>query len=927
MGTLMKKDKNSTANKSTIVGKNTAADKIAANDKNIPSSSDKSVTPTKTIAIDKRYPDTMPDSREKSKRLLNSLFWILPILVALTSFYFLKSDGLVFIKWYLTFFALGAAFLPLTSKIFADSDDCGYLFSKPLAMAIAGFTIWSFSYLRILPFRLVFVILIVLGFTAFFYLYPKLRTPFLERVKAPKTIRVMALQETLFVSSLLFWSFARGLKPLLDSLEKPMNYGFMMSIMRTDYLPALDMWYTQGKINYYYFGQFIYSFITKLSGLTPDVSYNLSLASTFALTLTTAFAIGYLLLSYAIKRGVKLYKAAPTIGGLIGAYILTLGGNSHSFFYGTVNVGGKDVFAPGYKLLEFLKNTGLLAKWNPPAKDMSSATDFVDNKINGFFFPDSTRFIGYNPSTHDKTIHEFPYYSFLVADLHAHLINLTFVLLFIGILIVLLNSKSLFGVSESLWKHDIKLNNSNDKHWFLNELRGNLSVMLNTLKSPIFLLCSVLLGIFMMCNFWDFAVYVVVLSMTLLILNLRGFGRLGGLETVPIFLLQVGIILASFLAFSNPVITVIAFAVSAILCFGLLILVKDAFTITGALLSLFFFVSHLLVLPFNMNFDPMSKSIKMSVAQTPLYQLFILYGAHVIIGVLFLVFVIRHRAVNKADLSNVEQSTHTHSKVSKFLSGMNPLDFFVCGLFVCGFIFMILPEIIYVVDIYSGDFKRANTMFKFAYQAFVMMSLVIGYAIARIVLTKPSSSKFDFKWSIVSIFMILLLLLPGYYTKIATDQWLGDFTMANYKGLNGVVGLPDKDRNSAIAWINKNIKGQPVLLEAYGDSYTEANQLSAYTGLPTVMGWQTHEWLWRTSKTVKDSYGKIVRPRQVDVETMYNYTDDAKANALFTKYKIEYIAVGKFEKTKFPALNETKLKALGDIAFTADTLYIIKVRK
>lgn len=923
----MKKGKISTANKSTIAGKNTVADKTAANDKNTPSSADKSVASNKTITTAKQYPDTMPDSKEKSKRLLNSLFWILPLLVAFSSFYFLKSDGMVFIKWYLTFFALGAAFLPLTSRIFADSDDCGYLFSKPLAMAIAGFTIWSFSYLRILPFRLVFVILIVLGFTAFFYLYPKLRSPFLERVKSPKTIRVMALQETLFVSSLLFWSFARGLKPLLDSLEKPMNYGFMMSIMRTDYLPALDMWYTQGKINYYYFGQFIYSFITKLSGLTPDVSYNLSLASTFALTLTTAFAIGYLLLSYSIKKGAKLYKAAPTIGGLIGAYILTLGGNSHSFFYGTVNVGGKDVFAPGYKLLEFLKNTGLLAKWNPPAKDMASATDFVDNKINGFFFPDSTRFIGYNPSTHDKTIHEFPYYSFLVADLHAHLINLTFVLLFIGILIVLLNSKSLFGMSDSLWKKDIKLKSNIDKHWFLNEIKANLSSMLHTLKNPTFLLCSVLLGIFMMCNFWDFAVYVVVLSMTLLIVNLRGYGRLGSFETVPIFFLQVGLILASFLLIPNPAVAVGGFAVTAVLCFALLLLAKDAFTITGALLSLFFFASHLLILPFNMNFDPMSKSVKMSVAHTPLYQLFILYGAHVIIGVLFLIYIIRHRVVNKADLSHVEQSTHTHGKAGKFLSAINPLDFFVCGLFVCGFIFIMLPEIVYVVDIYSGDFKRANTMFKFAYQGFVMMSLVIGYAIARIALTKPSASKFDFKWSVAAIFMILLLLLPGNYTKIATDQWLGDFTMANYKGLNGVVGLPDKDRNSAIAWINKNIKGQPVILEAYGDSYTEANQLSAYTGLPTVMGWQTHEWLWRTSKTVTDSYGKIVRPRQIDVETMYNFTNEANAIALFEKYRVEYIAVGKFEKTKFPALNEAKIKALGDIAFKTDTLYIVKVRK
>ena len=53
-----------------------------------------------------------------------------------------------------------------------------------------------------------------------------------------------------------------------------------------------------------------------------------------------------------------------------------------------------------------------------------------------------------------------------------------------------------------------------------------------------------------------------------------------------------------------------------------------------------------------------------------------------------------------------------------------------------------------------------------------------------------------------------------------------------------------------IDYINKNIIGQPIILEAQGDSYTDFARISANTGLPTVLGWTVHEWLWRGSYDV-----------------------------------------------------------------------------
>ncbi len=865
------------------------------------------------------------DGKPRTESLLSWLMWIFPAAAVSLSFYFLKGDAPVFILWYLTFFFTSLAFLPLASLIFRENTDRGYAFAKPLALAIAGFTVWTLSYLRIAPFRFAVILAVFALFFALFLGLRKTRRAFADTLASPRSVRMMAVEETIFAGGLLFWSFVRGLKPLLDSLEKPMDYGFMMSMMRTDFLPARDMWFSEGSINYYYFGQYIYTFLTKLSGLHPDVTYNLSMGATFALTISLSFALCYMLLESAAGRGVRLFRAAPAIGGAVGAFFVAIGGNSHSFFYGSFYSSSRQqvVYAPGYKLLKFLNDKGLLARWLPSPADLAGKADSGGIVIDSFWFANSTRYIGYNPATHDKTIHEFPYYSFLVADLHAHLINLAFVLLLIALLAVFVRSAPMARIGASFRRTEQLLTVTEDRGWFLRELRVSARAMLSTVSDPVFLITALLLGIFMMCNFWDFAIYIVVTAMALLIVNLRGVGRLGSWETLPVFLFQMAAIMVPFLLITSPAAAVAGFAVSAVLCFALLLLSCDAFTLAGAQIALLFFLSHLLILPFNLNFEPISKSIALALNHTPLFQLFILWSAHLAIGLLFVIYLIRRRFSEKNDIPG--RAVLVRGRVGRFLAGMDPTDLFAAGLFICGALFVLMPEFLYVVDIYSGDYKRANTMFKFTYQAFVMLSLVIGYCVARIALTKGNSSKVDLRWSYVSILMILMLTIPAYYPTVATGQWIGELKRERYQGLNGVEGLSDADRLAAIDWINENIQGQPVLLEAYGDSYTDSCQLTAYTGLRTIMGWQTHEWLWRTSRTVTDGFSQVVRPRQKDVQTIYEYKDAQQAGALIRKYEVDYIAVGQLEREKFGAINEEGLKSLGEIVYSNASLYIIRI--
>ena len=111
------------------------------------------------------------------------------------------------------------------------------------------------------------------------------------------------------------------------------------------------------------------------------------------------------------------------------------------------------------------------------------------------------------------------------------------------------------------------------------------------------------------------------------------------------------------------------------------------------------------------------------------------------------------------------------------------------------------------------------------------------------------------------------------------------------------------------------------MLEANGDSYTGYERVSAMTGLPTILGWYVHEWLWRND--VED-----LNEKSADVQTIYTSADEGQVEALLEEYEVSYIFVGSKEREKYGEnLNETLLRGLGEIVFedASSGTYIIKV--
>jgi uncharacterized membrane protein len=159
------------------------------------------------------------------------------------------------------------------------------------------------------------------------------------------------------------------------------------------------------------------------------------------------------------------------------------------------------------------------------------------------------------------------------------------------------------------------------------------------------------------------------------------------------------------------------------------------------------------------------------------------------------------------------------------------------------------------------------------------------------------------------------------YMPYSVNEWFGLKSNPNI-GLDATQFLESSysDDAEAIRWLDKNVKGQPICLEANGDSYSEYERVSAMTGIPTISGWYVHEWLWRNDTDELNA-------RNQDIETVYTSQDKEAIRGILDKYHITYIFVGSCEQKKFESMDREFLKSLGEVVFENETSFIVQVNK
>ncbi len=710
-----------------------------------------------------------------------------------------QSDFIFIIQWWGLFFLIGASFLPLTSKIFSSFFDKGYLFSKVLGSLLITYLIFVLSSLKILHFSVPSILICWL-------ILSTLQIIFLRKGKFEyrKFIKIFFIEELIFLIALFFWSYIRGFQPDIHDLEKFMDFGFINSLLRTDYLPPKDMWLTPFSINYYYFGHLITAVLTKLSQIPSYITFNLMLSTIFAFCLSLCFSIGINLI-----RNIKTFSFKKTIfyGFLFGLFV-TLAGNLQTI----------------YSLFLTKSSESPIPFWQLVFSPFSFP--------NSYWYPNATRFIFH-------TIHEFPLYSFVVADLHGHVLDIPIVLTILALLFQMLLSKKIAFINLTL--------------------------------------AAFLVSISYMTNAWDGLIYlglVLFFIISVYLINTKiNFQKISSND------------LKDFL---------INFIKSSVILF-----------------TLFFIFTYI----FNRNFDPFANGIgfncspqnlvnmekigpfifeKGQCQRTPFWELLVLYGFFLYMFLSFLIFI----------------------RKKKLLLA----DYFVLIISTFSIILLIVPEFFYLKDIYTGHF-RANTMFKLSYQAFIMLSISSIYFFIRIissVKTKVKKSNLSkVGYIIFIIFFIPLITLVTIYPYFAIPSGYGNLT--NHKDLNGIKYLQTIKPGDylAINWINRNIKNQPVILEAQGDSYTDYARISANTGLPTVLGWTVHEWLWRNSYDVPAA-------RFDDIRTLYETPDLNTAENIIQKYKIRYIYIGGLEREKYK-VEEGKFSKLGKIIYSSNNTKIYQI--
>lgn len=849
--------------------------------------------------------------------LVRSKDWLPALLllpVPLLAGLILGGDLPYYIIWWLVWTLCGWIFWPLAA-FFAPGRDAGYALAKILGPLLIMLTVTWFCTPGFLPFTRFSLFALLLAAAVICWGLPQLRQKFYRSIRADLRPQLIIAEELIFALLLLLWTFARGLKPELDSLEKMMNIGFINSLWRSNTLPALDMWFAGGTINYYYGGHILTGIMMKLSGIKPQISYNLALASTLALTGTLSFAVGFNLLARSCRERKKFI---PWLAGGLVAVLVCFGGNGHAILY--------DPESPLHPLLQ------VLSRINPA----------LTGTIDSFWFSDSTRFIGHNPPLEDFTIHEFPYYSFLVADLHAHVLNLACV---IGLLLILtaLWQDGWLKERAELWQNKLISALAVEKQTDSRSLRTALAwaELKNSLLDARIWLLSAILAAFMITNYWDFVIYFALIAwLSWLVTRDSGLPLLS-LRALPVFLLQIGLLLLPYLLIQSPLLALVLYVPAAAINHFLLIPAADRLSLAAAKTSLLFALAHAIALPFNLNFSALSKTILLTDRRTSLYQFLVVWG--VMLGACLIwwlgeMLISRWRSRQDTDSDSSEAESVLSSGQMSILTDDRRL---LAALLSAAIVLLLIPELVYVKDIYGASFQRSNTMFKFTYQAFVLLMITWGAGLARLIANWWQSAAAR----VLAMMLAIAMLVPLWYPVAATEQWLGEFRIRNYQSLDGTIPLRTKNSaqisgdNAAelqsyfnlIDWLNENVSQQPVLVEAVSVSYSDFNLVSAFTGLPTIIGWPTHEWLWRQTPETPDAWGMLVGPRVGETEQIYNDPDQDKVKELLLRYQVEYIVIGPLERELYSGhrdiavANEFFLSSLGTVVFTDSDLYLIRL--
>ena len=746
------------------------------------------------------------------------------------------------LSWLLVLELLAAAGFVLLFRLLPALPDRGFSLAKSLALLLVAYAAWlvsalgagRFPFAPLLLWACALPLLLAGGWLGW-----RSRAELLVFWRERRDALIMA--QTLFLVFFALGLLLRWFNPDLwhpaRGGEKPMDFAFLNAVLKSASFPPYDPWHAGGYINYYYFGFVFVGALVHLSGTLPAVGYNLAVAGIFALTALACWGVIYNLLAPRRLPAAARAEGRARVAALLAPLLVLLTGNLVQALW----------FANGYAAEQAAQGRAEWAFW------------------------DATRIV-------PGTVNEFPFFTFLFADLHAHMM-------------VMPLSLALLGLSVAAVRHAPRsLAPLLRRHW------------------PILLLMGLLAGTLRATNTWDYPSFVGLALLTLALPAWQDFRRrqrrnLALPALAP--LLQLGLAAAIVLLAGN-----------------------------------------LLFLPFTSNFATESSGIELLRGErTSAVDLLRLYG--------FWLFVLLSAGLALTwRLSRGNVLVTLPVVLLGLLLPMAALAFELPALLLLlplllGWLALLwrtrdwppcaqLPLIwggaalglllLVEIVVVRGDVGRMNTVFKFGLHSWMLFGLAAAVALPwlwRAGRHALAGGSLPARGLVIGWRAVLLALLAAalVYPVTATPARLADrfapdlprtldgAAFMNYveSGENGV-NFPLAEDAAAIQWIQNNVKGTPVIVEAHLPSYRWAGRAATYTGLPTILGWEWHQIQQRMAVQAEP----VIRHRQQVVSQIYNTPDPAHALRLLQDYGVEYVYLGGVERAIYDPAGLAKFATLVD---------------
>ena len=245
---------------------------------------------------------------------------------------------------------------------------------------------------------------------------------------------------------------------------------------------------------------------------------------------------------------------------------------------------------------------------------------------------------------------------------------------------------------------------------------------------------------------------------------------------------------------------------------------------------------------------------------------------------------------------------------------------YALGLISTALLLILGTEFFYVGDVFNS---RMNTVFKLYYQAWLLLAVGGGFSLYYIAtkwrFTFPRAVEYRRVWAGgVAIVLVGAALYPlaGVFNRTAPYNAQGHLIDPAGE-LAGLSYLPT-DELKAIAFLRDRDQGQDlVIAEAVGNDYTINGRISMATGAPAILGWGGHEDQWRGGTT------KARAGRFEDVNELYTTKDMNRLNQLLKKYNVDYVVFGDVERQAYGTPGFVEAKAM-PVAFQSEPLRYIE---